>query len=261
MLLVLLPRCASLGLARADRGPIHRVLVEADASGRDAISTAGLDIADDADLLTLSSLGLRYTVLETRPGPRALGATGEDGPLPDTKYHDPAEVEAILQQTAVDHPDITRLVSLGTTYDGRDIWALMISDNANQDEDELSNLFNAAHHAREVMTPEILLDTIEQLTDLYGSDAEITGMVNDYQIWCVPIVNPDGVAIVHEEDDFWRKNARDNDENGTINSSDGVDPKRNYEWGWGFQCRGSSSSFTSAIYRAPPRARSPRPRR
>lgn len=252
----------TLALAHGDSGPIHRVMVEADQAGRDAISAAGLDIgghdlANDRveviargdDLLTLQALGLSYTIIETREGPRGLAGRGEDGPLPDTKYHDPAEVEAILQQTAADHPDITRLVSLGTSREGRDIWGLMISDNADQDENELSILFNAAHHAREVMTPEVLLDTIERLTDLYGSDPEITNMVDSYQIWCVPIVNPDGVAIVHEEDDFWRKNARDNDGNSIINSSDGVDLNRNYEWGWGYQCRGSSSSFTSQIYR------------
>ena len=219
--LLLVCLASTLALAHGDSGQIHRVMVEADAAARDAISAAGLDIgghdlANDRveviargdDLLTLQALGLSYTIIETREGPRGLAGTGEDAPLPDTKYHDPAEVEAILQQTVADHPDITRLVSLGTSNEGRDIWGLMISDNADQDEDELSILFNAAHHAREVMTPEILLDTIEQLTDLYGSDPEITSMVDGYQIWCVPIVNPDGVAIVHEEDDFWRKNAK-----------------------------------------------------
>ncbi|MDQ7086980.1 MAG: M14 family zinc carboxypeptidase [Acidobacteriota bacterium] len=95
------------------------------------------------------------------------------------------------------------------------------------------------------------MDTIDQLTDNYGTDPRITSMVDTYQIWCVPMVNPDGVARVHEVDDNWRKNLRDNDGNGAIDSQDGVDLNRNYQWGWGGQCRGSSSLFASATYRGP----------
>lgn len=249
----------------------HRVLVDAGASERDALAAAGFDVSGyrletghvevitgEDGLAVLERMGLEHRVVETRERPRPLGGTrGIDGPLPDTAYHDPAEVEAILQQTADDHPQITRLVSLGQSHQGRDIWALMISDNADVDEDELSILFNATHHAREVMTPEVVLDTIEQLTDRYGSDTEITEWVDRYQIWCVPVVNPDGLARVHEVDDYWRKNVRDNDEDGVIDGSDGVDLNRNYEWGWGDQCRGSSSWFQSATYRGPFEASEP----
>jgi hypothetical protein len=243
----------------------HRVLIDAGAEERDLLAAEGFDVAGyqlaagrvevvtrDAGLVRLERLGLSFEVVETRPEPAPLGAgDGVDGPLPDTDYHDPAEVRAILEQTAQDHPAITRLVSLGVSHEGRDIWGLMISDAAATDEDELTVLFNAAHHAREVMTPEVVLDTIEQLTDLYGTDPDITAWVDAYQIWCVPIVNPDGVARVFEVDDYWRKNVRDNDEDGVIGSSDGVDLNRNYEWGWGYQCRGSSDWFQSATYRGP----------
>ncbi len=266
--LLLLAILAAVPLAASERADAdtarHRVLVEADAAARDLLSARGYDIAghdleagrvelitDAKGLVGLTALGLAYEIVETRDAPQALADRGVDGPLPDTAYHDPAEVEAILQQTAADHPSITRLVSLGKSHQGRDIWAMMISDNAAVDEDELTVLFNGAHHAREVMTPEIMLDTIEQLTDLYGVDASLTEYVNRYQIWCVPIVNPDGVARVHEVDDYWRKNTRDNDGNGSISSADGVDLNRNYEWGWGYQCQGSSGSQTSATYRGP----------
>ncbi|HHN75497.1 MAG TPA: hypothetical protein ENK10_09740 [Acidobacteria bacterium] len=256
------------GLAFAE-GPIYRLLVEADAAGRDRLSALGYDIAghalvddrvevitDEAGRRRLVRLGFVARVLERRSAPRPLeqGSGGQgaiDGPLPDDRYHDPAEVQAFLETVAADHPAITRLVALGQSVAGRTIWGLMISDNAEQDEDELAILFNAAHHAREVMTPEVVMDTIDQLTDNYGIDPQITSMVDSYQIWCVPMVNPDGVARVHEVDDNWRKNLRDNDANGVIDGQDGVDLNRNYQWGWGNQCRGSSSTFSSATYRGP----------
>jgi hypothetical protein len=137
---------------------------------------------------------------------------------------------------------------------------MMISDNADQDEDELAVLFNGGHHPREVMTHEAIMDIIDYLTDNYGVDPQATSFVDDYQIWCVPMVNPDGMELVFTEDDLWRKNARDNDENGRLNWKDGVDVNRNYEWGWGNQCLGSSDVRSMATYRGPAEATEPEAR-
>lgn len=259
---------AQQATAPAAAEQIFRVKVFGDQAVRDwlereAFDVAGLNlveqfaevITDDAGLGRLQRAGLRLEVIEARHGRRPLRqgsggvAPGLDLPLTDTRYHDPAEVEAILNQTVSDHPAITRKFAVGTARQGRTIWGLLISDNAAVDEDEPSILFNAAHHAREVMTPEIALDLIERLTDGYGVDPDMTRRVNDYQILVVPIVNPDGVQRVHATDDLWRKNVRDNDSNGTINSNDGVDLNRNYEWAFGNVCQGSSAAFSSETYR------------
>ncbi|GEM_PF-1299868 len=241
--------------------------VEADAAGRDVISAEGFDIAghdlaaDWVEVITgerglarLVELGFRFTILKVQDGPQPLYPQDEpetDAPLSDQRYTDPAEMEAFLQQVAADHPQITRLTSLGLSLEGRDIWGIMISDNADVDEDELAVLFSGAHHAREVMTPEVVRDMVDQLTDGYGIDPEITDMVDTYEIWLVPIVNPDGLNVVFTADQNWRKNTRDNNNNGARDSGDGVDLNRNYEWGWGNQCGGSSSNQASATYRGP----------
>lgn len=250
----------------------YRLSVHADAHERDRLSEGGFDVAghdlandrvevlaDAVDLERLRVEGFVYDIVEVRDGPRPLGAGELDVPLPDQKYTDPAEMEVFLQQTHADHPDITRLVDLGTTHEGRTIWGMLISDNAAVDEDELSILLNGAHHAREVMTPEIIRDAIEYLTDGYATDPAIAARVDAYEIWCVPMVNPDGVARVFEVDDFWRKNLRDNDANQIINGNDGVDLNRNYEWGWGYQCRGSSSAIGNTTYRGPWEGSEPEP--
>ena len=54
-------------------------------------------------------------------------------------------------------------------------------------------------------------------------------------MWFVLVSNPDGYQYTFSEGNrLWRKNLRDNDENGIINGLDGVDPNRNYpeHWGW-----------------------------
>jgi len=237
-----------------------------DIAGRDL--TAGwVEVITDRDgLARLSGLGYDVEIIETHSRPAVLrpaitdpptSGRPQENPLTDTLYTDPAELDAFLQQTALDHPSLVRLESIGTSTEGRDIWAVMISDNAAVDEDELSVLINGAHHAREVMTPEAVMDVIDHLTDNYGVDPAITAHVDAYQIWTVPMVNPDGVELVHTIDYLWRKNARDNDTNGRITWKDGVDNNRNYPWGWGGQCQGSSDGETQATYRGPYEASEP----
>ena len=249
----------------SEPGPreVFRLKVPADAEQRDWLSAEGFDIAGHnltdgwvevivgrAGLARLRTEGFAVEILERRDHPVPLGGATDAGLL-DTAYTDPGELETFLNQVVLDHPGITRLEALGTTHEGRTIWGLMISDNAAVDEDEPAILFNGAHHAREVMTVEVVMDVIDQLTDNYGVVQAITDRVDAYQIWCVPIVNPDGVNRVFVTYDYWRKNVRDNDSNGTIDSADGVDLNRNYEWGWGNQCQGSSSTPSGETYRGP----------
>jgi hypothetical protein len=259
-------------LDSADQRPVYRLQVRADRDDLDWIATSGMDIAgrdmsegwvevvvDDHDRCRLIHRGLDLTTIERRAWPLPLGGKlpGEEpdraptSGIDDTAYLDPDELQTLLQQLALDHPDIVRVESLGTSLQGRTIWSVLVSDNAAVDEDELTVLFTATLHAREVMTTEVVVDMIQQLVAGYGTDPTITALVDAYQIWSVPMVNPDGSDIVFNVDSLWRKNAHDNDDNGRITWKDGVDVNRNYEWGWGGQCQGSSSTTSAATYRGP----------
>jgi hypothetical protein len=205
-------------------------------------------ITDSTGLERLDREGFESSVIERRTHRRPLAST-VDGRAVGAGYTDPAELERFLLQVHADHAAITRLEVIGTSIEGRPIHAMLISDNAAEDEDEPAVLFSGLHHAREVMTVEAVMDVIDRLTDLYGVDPLTTARVDAYQIWTVPAVNPDGLAWVFAEDDLWRKNLRNNDANSRITWKDGVDVNRNYVWGWGNQCQGSSSVGSSELYR------------
>jgi len=235
------------------------VLAGYDVAGRDLREGWVEVITDRGGLLRLGDLNLRYEIIEERTS-GAVGRAPSGGGLADTAYTDLNELEAFLNRVVADHPAIARLEVIGTSIEGRPIRAMMISDNAAEDEDELTVLLNGGHHPREVMTHEAVMDIIDYLTDNYGIDPQATALVDAYQIWCVPLVNPDGLELVFNEDNFWRKNARDNDDNGRITWKDGVDVNRNYEWGWGNQCLGSSGTRSQATYRGPAEATEPEAR-
>ncbi len=170
-------------------------------------------------------------------------------------YHDYQELVDSLEAIAATYPNIAMLETLGTTYEGRDILALKISDNVSVDEDETEVLFVGLHHAREWPTLEICLFCIDTLTGAYGVDPNITQIVDSRQIWIVPCENPDGYVYCHDQGHDWRKNRRYFPEFGTY----GVDPNRNYGGSsngvalgeWGSIPGGTSHSASSSVYCGP----------
>jgi len=164
----------------------------------------------------LSQISAPYTILESDFDQAAI-ATAQD-------YHTLEETEDFLQDTAETYSDITTLTSLGTTYEGREILCLEISDNPGLEEDEPGILFIGLHHAREWPGLEICLTIIEDLTASYEADSEIKDLVDNNRIWIVPCVNPDGYYYCHDQGRDWRKNRHYFPETGTY----GVDLNRNY---------------------------------
>ncbi len=160
----------------------------------------------------------------------------------DTEFKDPSEIESILRGFADKYPNLTDLMSLGKTEQGRNIWALKISNKNNFSKLKKPIFYiNGMHHAREVMSPEVPLDMIEYLLTNYGGDKKVTHWVDQNEIYAVPMVNPDGNNIVWTNNNWWRKN---------FSKGYGVDINRNYPYMWG-QCRGSSGNKSADDYRGP----------
>ncbi len=99
--------------------------------------------------LPRSAVAAPRTVI--RPGlrPTSRGAT--------TGYHTYAEIAALTKSVADAHPDIAQRFSIGKSYQGRELWAMKISDNVATDENEPEVLFDGGHHADEHMGVEMVL--------------------------------------------------------------------------------------------------------
>jgi hypothetical protein len=135
---------------------------------------------------------------------------------------------------------------MGTSYEGRTIWAGKISDNVATDELEPEVLFTHHQHAREHLTVEMALYTLKILTDEYGSTQQITDLVDNREIWMVFDMNPDGgeYDIATGTYRSWRKNRQPNSGSSYV----GTDLNRNWGYRWGC-CGGSSGSTSSETYR------------
>lgn len=151
----------------------------------------------------------------------------------DAKYSNYESVTTDLKSWAKSHKNICSLSSLGKSIEGREIWALKISDNPTKTENEPAVLLDGAHHAREWTTIEVPLAIIQTLLEGYGKDERLTRLVNEREIWIVPLVNPDGHTWSQTNYKYWRKNRRPLSEPDAPRKYFGVDLNRNYDYHWG----------------------------
>lgn len=155
------------------------------------------------------------------------------------RFHSYEEALSELTQIAQANPQIARLVNLGQSYEGRQIFALKITTDPSVDDVSKPDvLITGGHHAREWISVEPPIFFAKQLTSGYATDDAIKHLVDNLRIWVVPILNPDGLTYSqgsgNEQTDpvrLWRKNRRPISD-GECGSSVGVDLNRNYDFQW-----------------------------
>jgi carboxypeptidase T len=170
-------------------------------------------------------------------------------------YYTHDEVVEHLVELSEDYPNIvSELQYLGESYEGRPIYAVKLSDNPNTDEDEPEVLYTGLHHAREPMSYMNLFYYMYWLVENYGSDSEATALLNNREMWFIPMVNPDGLVynqgINSNGGGMQRKNHRETcSSNDDQYDWDGIDLNRNYSYQWAFDNDGSSPDPCSQTYR------------
>jgi hypothetical protein len=107
-------------------------------------------------------------------------------------YRTYAEIGQILEDAASDYPSICQFHALGRSVQGRNIWALNISDNVGTEEDEPEFKYISTAHGDEWVGNEMLLYLIDDMLPNYGTDPQITNLIDEVDIWIVPLMNPDG---------------------------------------------------------------------
>lgn len=166
-------------------------------------------------------------------------------------YYTYVEVMAELDSMRLLYPNlITVKQSIGLSHEGRHLWMVKISDNPDVAEPEPQVLYDALHHAREPQGMMGLIYYMYYLLENYGSDPDVTYLVNSRELYFVPVVNPDGYVRNQVTNPGgggqWRKNRRFNSP-GVY----GVDLNRNYGYQWGYDNNGSSPTPSSETYRGP----------
>ena len=120
------------------------------------------------------------------------GSAAEPG-----KYHNYQELTAALKAASSSHPDLARIVSIGKTREGRDIWAVEIANVKGTPVDQRPALLVAANFEGDhVIGSELALYLVDFLVSGYASDPAVKQRLDNHVFYVLPRVNADGAEAM-----------------------------------------------------------------
>ncbi|VDL83185.1 unnamed protein product [Nippostrongylus brasiliensis] len=151
------------------------------------------------------------------------------------------------------YPNITKIVRLGTTHEGKPIEGLKIGYPISSTKKRVIWV-DGNIHAREWASSHTALYFINQLVSGYGKDDTITHYVNNLNFYVLPCLNPDGYEFTRSSPNpsvrLWRKNRSPEKCHRSLWGGEkccqGVDLNRNFKFHWAES--GSSFEPCSNIY-------------
>jgi hypothetical protein len=166
------------------------------------------------------------------------------------------EMRDTILHLAANYPSIVRIDSSMMSFHNHPLYCMKISDNPGSTENEPQVFINGATHAREPMGTHTCVVFATQLCRNYDIDSATTWLVNNREIYIIPVMNPDGY-IYNSDSGGTSSNWRKNRNNTSPRTGPGVDVNRNYGYKWGYNNNGSSPTPSSETYRGPSRFSEP----
>ncbi len=115
--------------------------------------------------------------------------------IPGKRYDGYVSYDALSDQLnayATAWPELCRLTSLGQSVQGRELWAMLITDAPGEEEDEPELRYASTMHGDEPLGTELCLGFIGYLLENYATSERVRALVDETAIWVLPLMNPDG---------------------------------------------------------------------
>ena len=111
-------------------------------------------------------------------------------------YYDYEELTERLHALIAAYPKLASLESIGKTHQGRDIWAVTLTNpDTGSAEEKPGYYLDAQIHAEEHATSAVALYTVHYLLTNYGTDEEATRLLDQQVFYILPRLNPDGAEL------------------------------------------------------------------
>lgn len=108
------------------------------------------------------------------------------------RYYTSEGLWAMGKKIADAYPGLAKMVSIGKSTEGRDIWMLQVTNFAKGDADRKPAFYVDGNiHSNEIQGGEICIYTAWYLTENFGDMEYITQMLDDRVFYIVPTINPD----------------------------------------------------------------------
>jgi hypothetical protein len=114
-------------------------------------------------------------------------------PLEFARYMTYTEIAEGLNRLASEYPGLIEIESAGKTRQGRELYVAVITQMSSGAASSKPAMYiDGNHHAGEVTGSAACMYTIAYLLKNYGSDAQVTRLLDNYAFYILPRVSPDG---------------------------------------------------------------------
>ena len=132
------------------------------------------------------------------------------------QFHDHKGLEVILTDLLQAFPALTKLYSIGTSSEGREIWCLEVTARKVGNPDRKPGMYIDGNiHGNEVQAGEVVAYTAWYLCHQYGKLDKVTELLDERVFYLIPTINPDGR-------DYWLHGAHQ-----ASSSRSGLEPTDN----------------------------------
>ena len=135
------------------------------------------------------------------------------------------------------YENLVTVYTIGSSSEGRPLKVVKVGKPGSQ---KKAIWIDGGIHAREWISPASVTFILKEFVENSGSYSNI---LNNYDIYIMPSVNPDGYEYSRNHDRMWRKTRSRNAGSSCI----GTDPNRNWGYKWGG--KGASNQPCTEIYR------------
>ncbi len=127
------------------------------------------------------------------------------------KFYTYDQLTEFLRDAHEKFPQFTELESIGKSYEGRDIWALTVTNFATGEPDSKPAMYIDGNiHAGEVTGCAVCMYTIQYLLNNYSSDEMVSHLLDTRTFYVLPRVNPDGAEVYLTSEEMLRSSVRPN---------------------------------------------------
>ncbi len=111
------------------------------------------------------------------------------------RYYDYKDLTKALKALEKAYPKFLKLISIGKSYEGRDIWLMIINNpDTGPELSKPAMLIDGNIHGNEIQGAEAALYTIYYLMKNYNKSKFVKELVDTRVFYVVPTINPDGRA-------------------------------------------------------------------
>jgi hypothetical protein len=135
----------------------------------------------------------------------SMTLSGAEVKLSFDHFYNNAELTAALKALQKANPQFMKMISLGKSYKGKDIWAVILNNPKTGPAEHKSGFYIDGNiHGNEIQGTEVALYAIWYLLKNYGKTELATRLLDERAFYIMPTMNPDSRDLFVDKGEYYR---------------------------------------------------------